>query len=60
MSGKGSNRRESRDDTGYRKCYKNIKGFEADKETSEKFEEKFMGKKASEDDEIISGKYFMG
>lgn len=57
-AGKGSGRRKGSDNAKYRKGFSRIKDFQHDKETEEKFEEKFMGKKASEE-EPSSGKYFM-
>jgi DNA primase large subunit len=57
-AGKGSGRRSGSDDKKFRKGYVSVKDFEQSKCIEEKFEEKFMGKTASEE-EPVSGKYFM-
>ena len=57
-AGKGSGRGAGRDDKKFREGYSEIDNFDHSKDITEKFEEKFMGKIASEE-EAVSGKYFM-
>jgi len=59
MAGKGPGRRKGSVDKKYREGYSMIKGFDHSKDIDKNFEEKFMGKEASET-RIPTGKYFMG
>ena len=57
-AGKGPGRRAGSDNKKFREGYSAVKDFSHSKDIEEKFEEKFMGKKASEE-EAPTGKYFM-